>query len=143
MANWYGTSRSNYFRVKDDAAFKAWVESAPDSIRASAGDAQDGQGDMWAIFSETEYGDWPSTRYDEEKDDEIEWDIMAELAPHLADGEVAVLMSIGAEKERYVTGWAGAVNSEGKQVGVNLNDVYALAAKEFGVVESKITRAQY
>lgn len=26
MANWYGSARSNYFRVKDRDAFLAWAE---------------------------------------------------------------------------------------------------------------------
>jgi len=25
MANWYGRARSNYFAVKDEAAFRAWA----------------------------------------------------------------------------------------------------------------------
>ncbi len=27
MADWYGTARSNYFRVKDEAAFRKEAES--------------------------------------------------------------------------------------------------------------------
>jgi hypothetical protein len=25
MANYYGTARTNYFRVKDEAKFRAWI----------------------------------------------------------------------------------------------------------------------
>jgi len=26
MSNWYGTSRSNYFRVKDETSFRKWTD---------------------------------------------------------------------------------------------------------------------
>lgn len=130
MANWYGTSRSNYFRVKDRAAFDAWLKTVPD-IRVSEADASEdpGREGKIGLFSSGEYGDFPASRYDEDKDDDLPLDLLAELALHLADGEVAVLMTVGAEKERYVTGWAWAVDSKGATVQLSLDDIYDLAKK--------------
>jgi len=42
-------------------------------------------------------------------------------------------MEAGAEKHCYVGGWAVAINSKGERAQVTLHDIYALAAKKFGV----------
>jgi len=47
--------------------------------------------------------------------------------------EIAVVMEAGAEKHCYVGGWAVAINSKGERAQVTLHDIYALAAKKFGV----------
>lgn len=132
MANFYGTARSNYFKVKDANAFKAWVETVP------------GLG-FWehegtfGIYSDCpDSGCWPSARWDDDEDEYF--DLVAELAEHLADGEVAVLMEAGAEKLRYISGWAVAVHSSGEYVCVSLDDVYKLAVEKFGV---RPTEASY
>ena len=69
-----------------------------------------------------------------------EFDFMEELAPHLADGSIAVVVASGAEKMRYVCGWASAVNNTGKQVYININSIYDLAKKELG---GEATPAEY
>ncbi len=53
-----------------------------------------------------------------------DFDLVEELAQHLADGEIAVLVEAGAEKLRYITGDAVAVRNrtqikllENQQVG--------------------------
>jgi len=136
MANWYGSSRSNYFRVKDCDAFLQWVEKRGLGFFKNGEDAA-----LFAIHSgdSTDAGSWPS--YDLEADTEI--DLVAELAQHLPKGEVAVLMEIGAEKLRYLTGIAIAVNHKGRAAVVSLDDVYRKAARTFRVQENKITQAAY
>jgi hypothetical protein len=52
-------------------------------------------------------------------------------------------MEIGAEKLRYLTGIAIAVNYKGRATVVSLDDVYRKAARTFRVPESKITQAAY
>ena len=101
-------------------------ENNPEHLAIRSGDSTDG-------------GSWPS--YDMEADTEI--DLVAELAQHLPKGEVAVLMEIGAEKLRYLTGIAIAVNYKGRAAVVSLDDVYRKAARTFRVPESKITQAAY
>jgi hypothetical protein len=136
MANWYGSSRSNYFCVKDREAFLQWAEKRGLGVIKSEHNPE-----HFAIHSgdSTDAGSWPS--YDMEADTEI--DLVSELARHLPKGEVAVLMEIGAEKLRYLTGIAVAVNHRGRAAAVSLDDVYRKAARTFRVQENKITQAAY
>lgn len=50
-----------------------------------------------------------------------------------------MLLEVGAEKLRYLTGTAVAVNSRGEQVGLSLDEVYARAAH----LGATITTAHY
>jgi hypothetical protein len=142
MANYYAAARSNYFAVKDEAAFREWADrlgltvlepdhrdKTADGIRR-LGIAPGNGGDS---------GGWPDSTYDADQDEVDEFDLTEELAPHLADDEVAVLMAVGNEALRYVTGRAVAVNSRGKIVSINLDTIYD-AARELG---PNITRAEY
>jgi hypothetical protein len=136
MANWCGRSRSNYFRVKDEAAFRQWAanlniylidEHAKQSLFAvHLGDS-------------TDDGSWPSC--DPETGEEI--DFVDQLSKHLVKGQIAVLMTAGAENLRYVTGDAVAVNAQGRVIVLSLSAIYSLAARYFRVPESTITRAEY
>jgi hypothetical protein len=76
-------------------------------------------------------------------DEDTEIDLVRELAEHLPKGQVAVLMEIGAEKLRYLTGVAIAVNHKGRVVQLTLSDIYCKAARAFRVAESEITQATY
>jgi len=136
MANWYGTARSNYFRVKDKVAFLKWADG-----RALGVFKNEENTDLFAIYGgeSTDDGSWPS--YDVEGDTEI--DLVTELAQHLPKGQIAVLLEIGAEKLRYLTGMAIAVNHEGRVVELTLSDIYCKAARAFRVAESEITQATY
>lgn len=135
MANWYGSARSNYFRVKDKDAFTTWCASRNLNILNSTGEST-----VAIAPSDFDDGAWPSQTFNEETQDYDDVDLVAELATHLAEGEVAVLMQIGAEKLRYLTGWAVAVNHKGETVSLNLSDIYDLAKTKFGVTP---TEAQY
>ena len=136
MANWYGTARSNYFRVNDNDAFLKWADSRGLGVFRNKENA-----DLFAIHGgeTTDDGSWPS--YDVEGDTEI--DLVVELAQHLPKGQIAVLMEIGAEKLRYLTGVAIAINHKGRVVELTLNDIYRKAARTFRVPESEITQATY
>jgi hypothetical protein len=135
MANWGGMSRSNYFRVKDEAAFRAWAEDLELVVVADA------QGRL-GFYSNADDGGFPSWRYKEDQEEEQAVDLVAELGEHLEDTEVAVLMSAGHEKARYVSGYAVALNSEGKHVSFSLFDIYEKAAEIFRVDVSSISAAQ-
>jgi hypothetical protein len=52
-------------------------------------------------------------------------------------------MEIGAEKLRYLTGVAIAVNHKGRVVELTLGDIYRKASRIFRVAESEITQATY
>jgi len=83
MANWYGTDRSNYFRVKDKVAFLKWADGRKLGVFKN-----EESRDLFAIYGgeNTDDGSWPS--YDVEGDTEI--DLVTELAQHLPKGQVAV-----------------------------------------------------
>ncbi len=134
MANYYATARTNYFRVKNNEAFAEWLESLP-SIEMLK------DGDRFGFYSDCpDSGDFPSSRWDENANDYVDVDLTTELAHHLAEGEVAILMEVGAEKLRYLNGWATAVNHLGQTVTVDLTDIYQLAETTFGI---KPTTAEY
>ncbi len=141
MADWYGSARSNYFRVKDAEAFKEWVDSVPDLAARQETEGKDkGKFMLWSAH---EYGGWPTDRYNEETDEHEQYDLGTELSKHLADGQVAVLMEIGAEKLRYLSGVAVAINWRGKRTEVSLEDIYDVAARRFNVKARAISRVSY
>lgn len=140
--DFYGTARSNAFRVKDPQAFAEWA--ATFGLQFSTEKADDGQL-FHIIFGSDDDGCFPQWRIDldtdQESDDSV--DLPAELAPHLQDGEIAILMSAGAEGQRYVSGYATAVHSNGRTTSLVLADIYKQAANEFSVPIASIRAASY
>lgn len=134
MADWYGASRSNYFRDKDKDAFLKFVDAT--GVKVFTDDQ-----DLYAVAAEG--GCWPDSiekLYEDGTEDYEDIDFVDELAPHLADGEVAVLMTAGAENLRYVTGYAVAVKNDGSRISVDIDDIYGLASTKWGIQPS---RAEY
>jgi hypothetical protein len=126
MANYYATTRSNYFRVKDAAAFEAWCRKW--SFDFWTKDIE-GCGRCYAISADTgDCNGW--ARFDSEQDGEI--DIAVELAEHLDVRDAAVLVEVGSEKLRYLIGNAMAVHPDGRTVHVILEEIYLRAKKAFG-----------
>jgi hypothetical protein len=132
MANYYSTARTNYFRVKDVDAFNAWAKEYEDNYRVEVVDKED----TFAILFDSESGVPTSREVDGDYDD---IDFMDELSKHLADDEVAILHQAGAEKLRYINGYAIAVNNKGERRTISLDDIYTFA-KELG---KNVTLAQY
>ena len=132
MANYYSTARTNYFRVKDVDAFNAWVKEYEDNYRVEVVDKED----TFAILFDGESG-VPNSREVDGGYDDI--DFMDELSKHLADDEVAVLHESGAEKLRYINGFAIAINNKAERRVISLDDIY-VHAKELG---KNVTLAQY
>jgi hypothetical protein len=140
MANFHGSARSNYFKVKNEAEFMRWVNSVP-GLGAWSKRDDDGE-QTHAVYSDDgDHGCWPHCReldedhpdYDESDCGSVYIDLTQELSGHLLEGQVAVLMEAGAEKLRYITGSALAVDCTGKTVAVELRDIYQLAEAAFGV----------
>lgn len=137
MANWYGTSRSNYFRVKDEAAFRKFVDAT--GVECFV----DNKHRFAVVADSVNDGNWPSNIYKQYEDGTEDYEDIAfidELAKHLADDEIAVLMTTGAEKLRYVTGVAVAIKNDGSYVEINIDDIYDVAFLKWGV---KPSRAEY
>lgn len=133
MANWTGSARSNYFRVKDEQAFREALSAL--DITVSTNDER-----KVCLLSQDEYGGWPNWITAETIDEEdVEVDVAEIVAGHLAAGEVAILIEVGAEKLRYLTGIAVAVNDRNEQRCIDLEDIYEVA-KELG---DNVTVAKY
>lgn len=120
MANWYGSARSNYFKVKDAEAFKKEMGNYDVEVWEKGG--------MFGLGSATEDGNWPG--YDACEDVDI--DIPGIVSRHLTEDSIAVFLEVGAEKLRYLTGSATAINHKGMTVNVSINDIYSLADEKLG-----------
>lgn len=128
MANFYGQTRSNYFAVKDAEAFKAELENYPVQIITKELDGvtlygfldadDDGAGEIWSIYND-----------ETDEFDEIDWGHV--FKRHLQDDWVAVIVSTGVEKYRYILGDATAYNNKGESKTLNLEYIYELA-KDLG-----------
>lgn len=131
MADYNATARSNYFRVKDKQKFAAWCESLKlTPIQEIDNTTRD---TLHGFLVNTGNGAVPTHRDDEEMD------FFGELSTHLADEEVSIVVEIGAEGMRYLSGFADAVNSKGEVVSVCLDDIYEKAAK----LGNNLTEAAY
>jgi hypothetical protein len=86
------------------------------------------------LLSEQEKGGWPNCRYDEETEECEYIDLFQEVADHLQEGSVALFLEVGAEKLRYMTGHAVAVNATGQVVAISLDDIYDRATSLGGEV---------
>ena len=141
MANYYATARSNYFAVKDETAFREWAERIGLSILEL--DHHDKVADGVPRFGITpddkDNGGWPTLLHNAETDDHDDIDVPGQLSAHLADDEVAVLLEVGNEKLRYVSGSAVAVNNKGETACLNLGSIYRTARR----LGKNITLAEY
>ena len=132
MANYYSSARTNYFRVKDVDAFNAWAKEYEDNYRVEVVDKEDTFGFLFDGESGVPNSRFVNGNYEP-------FDFMDELSVHLADDEVAILHEAGAEKLRYINGFAIAINNKAERRVISLDDIYVYA-KELG---KNVTRAQY
>lgn len=142
MANYYATSRSNYFAVKDETKFRQWAESLDLTVMTpSHPDRIPHEVPRFAITpgTQSDSGGWPDNHFNEESQEDEDIDVCEHLSVHLAEGEVAILMEVGSEKLRYLSGYAVAVNHKGQTVRMDLNSIYQ-RAKRLGTT---ITQAEY
>ena len=126
MANYYGTGRTNWFKVKDAEAFKADMAN----YDVEVGEDVQAHEQVFALFGQSEEG-MPSSVYDEDTEDweEIVW--QDAIGKHLADEWVCVMMGIGNEKMRYLGGHSLAFNNKGEEHFISLDDIYT-KAKDLG-----------
>lgn len=127
MANFYGQTRSNYFAVKNEEAFREEIAKLPVELIEGKKEEdgtqlfgfldcdQNGGADIWGV-------------YDEETEEYVEVDWAKFFQTHLADDWVAVIVSVGTEKYRYFQGDAVAYNNKGETRSVNIEQIYELAS---------------
>ena len=139
--NYIGSTRSNYFAVKDPEAFKAFLQQFGDL------ELMEGEADKKGLFGFLVGGDsgsLPSSKRapapdGEGLEEDIDVDFIAELAPYLADGHVGVVIEIGYEGMRFLGGYASAFNNQGETRQISLDDIYE-TAKQLG---PNVTKAEY
>jgi hypothetical protein len=148
MANWYGAARSNYVLVKDVEKFKDAMEPYEVEVEPHYDSVGMKDGRV-ALFSTGDGGGWNWTRWDTVATDDGDEESFPEdtnevdlIAPHLQPGEVMVMMEVGNEKLRYLTGNALAFNSAGETAIVSLDDIYE-KAKEIAGLDVPVTSASY
>lgn len=152
MANWYGSARSNYVQVDDKEGLKKALEPFFHEIQM---DDRGEKGVCFVVAMGSEYGGWPSTVFSEvqssdeegnEFEDEVEYQFnpAEQICPYLQEGQILIMQEVGAEKLRYLTGWAEAYQAKtGEAVMVSIDDIYKKAAEKFGVDVNSISLAQY
>jgi hypothetical protein len=138
MANYYASSRTNYFKVKDVEAFKTEIESMTGSVEIVSQKA-DGVTLVGLLGNDPDGDGFPFSFYSHEEEEYVELDWEKIFKAHLEDDWVAIIMEAGAEKLRYINGYAIAYNNKGETKTVGLNDIYTLAL-ELG---TKVTPAEY
>lgn len=137
MANYYASARTNYFAVTDLEAFKADLESKTSSVQVVS--KEENGLTLVALLGNDDDGAGFPFEYENEDGDYVELDWAEIFKAHLEDGWVAIIMESGAEKLRYIAGYAVAYNSKGETVSINLDDIYE-KAKSIG---TNITHATY
>ena len=166
MANYYGVTRTNYVRLKDELAYEQFAqvvglmsgdtnERLEDGARfiAAFGNDDDGEFCTSIDLDELVESGYQSRHADSELDakrsdyqpdengiSEVQFldnqeDLLHEVYPLLADGEVFVLQSAGSERQRYVSGYSEAISWTGERVSVHIDDIYELARKTFNLAE--------
>lgn len=126
MANYEPFVRSNYFQVLDPTAFRSWCAERGLEV---IDDEDPVHGTLYGFIADDGI---PNDRLDDETDEYVDIDFYAELAAHLVTGWIATVREIGYEKMRYLTGYTVAVDHAGETITLNLDDIYALAKKQWG-----------
>jgi hypothetical protein len=123
MTNYFAITPSNFFRVKNTQRFEEWCEKHglefwTDDVKGNVESDIPDMGTCYAISAGGSCSGWPSD------EDEEGLDFGKELAAHLGPRDVALLFEAGAERLRYVTGTAVAINASGNIIVLDLLDIF-------------------
>lgn len=129
MANYEAKFRTNKFRVKDNFAFEKFVDEL---IRTDADIELDREGDQYTLYG---YTSIPSELYNDEKETYESIDFYGRMRKYLADGEILIVQEVGSEKYCYFTGLAVAMDNTGKEVIINIEDIYTKAMQRWNKVD--------
>lgn len=150
MANYECVLRSNYFHVKDEESFRAFMNtvSGEDIHLWEEKDEKDGItlfgfGCYGSIYGVT--GDEDDEEYEEneEEDEDIEYEeneddedeensytlFLKGLQEHIADNDAVIICEVGNEKLRYVTGFATVITSDGIET-ISIDELAISKARE-------------
>lgn len=139
MANYYGSGRTNYFRVKDFDAFEQLIS---DFSTVESHRKEDGSVCLLVVDDDGD-GSFPSYVYNDESEEYVDIDFFALVAEHLADDEVAIFQHVGAEKLRYLEGYSVAVTNDDtgdpQFLYVGIGDIYKRVADEWNLNPTRAT----
>jgi hypothetical protein len=116
MADWTGSARSNYVRFTDVLKARKAIDDFG-NLEIIESKCKIG------IMSNDEYGGWPSF-YSDDNPISIYDGLVPKLKKLLAPKETMIMMEVGAEKMRYLTGTACSFSNKGKIKFINLSDIY-------------------
>lgn len=129
MGNYTEQARSNYFKVKDLEKFKSFLNKYYLLLIKQKGT------ELVGFIAQDGIPSW-----NKETDEEL--DFLDLLSKHLVKDEVAIIIGNGEEDMKYLTGFACAVNSKGKEKMISLYDIHE-QAKKLTKTPDNITLAEY
>lgn len=135
MADYISLSRTNYFRVTDEAAYRAFYSCLRTENEALCDFTTEKDGTIWHGFGM--YG----TIDDNDSEDEIE-DWLHKLQKLLPKDEAMILLEIGHEKLRYLVGEYTVVTSKVIEYG-NIEDAAINTARRLLHDPSLTTKIEY
>lgn len=144
MSNLYCSARTNYFAVEDLDGLKASLKPFPE-ITITASEKKAMESKFALCVENSDYGGWPGWAT-HENGEEVEFDFVTHVMPFVKADEVVVVMETGAEKLRYLVGYAEAYIRQGETVmetRVSIDDIYTMAAEKFKTPVDDISRAEY
>lgn len=139
MSNWVGSARTNYVKVADMAGLVKALEDVELEIVTTT----DG---LTCFLSDSDGGTFPGYFWTEDtngEDEEQEFDFQKHVIPYLAGGEVLITIEVGAEKLRYLTGFASAYTKDKDPINISLADIYEKASKAYNKPITEILLAEY
>lgn len=132
MANWYGATRTNYFKVNDEEKYqelfkRLWNEDDPVEDFSRTEDNQ-----LWHAFGA--YNEIFFLGEDLDPDNPLEYDAFVfEMGQILTPDSVFITTCVGNEKLRYLTGICWMIFPNGRMVVEDLSGfAYRNAERFFG-----------
>jgi hypothetical protein len=132
-------ARSNYFHVKDRQAFEAFCDRWDLELTESV----ENPGQVGFIdYTPDDHAGLVSECYYDENDELVIGTPLGDLASLLKDGEVAIIQLGGWIRREgilpdnsglYAEGWAVAIHSDGRLLTIDINEIWAMADKEFNL----------
>ena len=117
MANWYGATRTNYFKVNDEERYQALFNRLTGEEPVE-NFTRESNGEVWHAFGS--YSDISLLREDKEGFEDFDT-LLKEMSRLLTPDSVFVITCIGNEKLRYLTGYCDVVFPNGKIVSDDLS----------------------
>lgn len=142
MANYGGLVRTNYFKVKDEEAFRALVSDiVGDEAEVVLIEDEDKAG-FFGFYCESSLS---GLRLDEPDENDCEFNtesVYDKLASLVADDDAVIITEIGNEKMRYLTAYTVVITSKETKF-INLSDESIKLARTMLGNENWETKNEY